>query len=436
MFLQNAISKRIDNDNPVKVALIGAGKFGSMFLSQVPTTQGLEVAVIADLKPENAIKACKNVGWSDDLISKTKFVDEANLAIKMSEVDVVVEATGFPAAGIEHARQAFQNGKHIIMVNVEADVLAGAALVKEARSAGVVYSMAYGDQPALTAEIVEWARASGFHVSSAGKGTRYLPAYHKSTPDTVWDYYGLSHEEASKAGMNPKMFNSFLDGTKSGLEMAAIANACGLEVPNDGLLFPPCGMDDLANILKPSKFGGVLEQNGQVEVVSSLERDGRPVFKDLRWGVFAVLEAPNDYAASCFKQYGMNTDSTGQFSAMYKPFHLIGMELNISIFSAALLNQATGQTQRFIGDVVSTTKRNLKKGEILDGEGGATVWGKLIPAKLSLSLEALPIGLAHGIKLKNEVKENEIIKWSDVEFSSTDPAISYRRSMEADAKIL
>ncbi len=436
MFLQNAISKRIDNDNPVKVALIGAGKFGSMFLSQVPTTPGLEVAVIADLKPENAIKACKNVGWSDDLISKTKFVDEATQAIRLSEVDVVVEATGFPAAGIEHARQAFQNGKHIIMVNVEADVLAGAALVKEAKSAGVVYSMAYGDQPALTAEIVEWARASGFHVSSAGKGTRYLPAYHKSTPDTVWDYYGLSHEEAAKAGMNPKMFNSFLDGTKSGLEMAAIANACGLEVPNDGLLFPPCGMDDLANILKPSKFGGILEQNGQVEVVSSLERDGRPVFKDLRWGVFAVLEAPNDYAASCFKQYGMNTDNTGQFSAMYKPFHLIGMELNISIFSAALLNQATGQTQKFTGDVVSTTKRNLKKGEMLDGEGGATVWGKLIPAKLSLSIEALPIGLAHGIKLKNEIKENEIIKWSDVEFSSTDPAISYRRSMEADAKIL
>jgi predicted homoserine dehydrogenase-like protein len=436
MFLQNAILKRIDNDNPVKVALIGAGKFGSMFLSQVPTTPGLEVAVIADLKPENAIKACKNVGWSDDLISKTKFVDEAIQAIKLSEVDVVVEATGFPAAGIEHARQAFQNGKHIIMVNVEADVLAGAALVKEAKSAGVVYSMAYGDQPALTAEIVEWARASGFHVSSAGKGTRYLPAYHKSTPDTVWDYYGLSHEEAAKAGMNPKMFNSFLDGTKSGLEMAAIANACGLEVPNDGLLFPPCGMDDLANILKPSKFGGILEQNGQVEVVSSLERDGRPVFKDLRWGVFAVLEAPNDYAASCFKQYGMNTDNTGQFSAMYKPFHLIGMELNISIFSAALLNQATGQTQKFTGDVVSTTKRNLKKGEMLDGEGGATVWGKLIPAKLSLSLEALPIGLAHSIKLKNDIKENEIIKWSDVEFSSNDPAISYRRSMEADSKIL
>jgi predicted homoserine dehydrogenase-like protein len=436
MYLHNAILKRVDENNPVKVALIGAGKFGSMFLSQVPTTAGLEVTVIADLKPENAINACKNVGWSDELINKTKFVDEAIKAIRLSEVDVVVEATGFPAAGIEHARQAFQNGKHIIMVNVEADVLAGPALVKEAKSAGVVYSMAYGDQPALTVEIVEWARASGFHVSSAGKGTRYQPVYHQSTPDTVWDYYGLSHEEAKKAGMNPKMFNSFLDGTKSGLEMAAIANACDLTVPTNGLLFPPCGMDDLANILKPKKYGGLLEENGQVEVVSSLERDGRPVFKDLRWGVYAVLEAPNDYAASCFKQYGMNTDDTGRFSAMYKPFHLIGMELNISIFSAALLNQATGQTQKFTGDVVSTSKRNLKKGEILDGEGGSTVWGKLVPSNLSLSIEALPIGLAHSVKLKNDVRQNEIVKWSDVEFSLNDPAIAYRKSMETDFKFL
>ena len=434
MYLQNAIEKRIDDDNPVKVALIGAGKFGSMFLSQVPSTTGIEVLVIADLKPDNAVKACKNVGWSDDLINKTKFVDTGADAIKLNEVEVVIEATGFPAAGIEHARQAFQNGKHIIMVNVEADVLAGAALAKEANSVGVVYSMAYGDQPALTAEIVEWARASGFNVTSAGKGTRYQPIYHKSSPDTVWDYYGLTHEEARKAGMNPKMFNSFLDGTKSGLEMAAIANACDLEVPTNGLLFPPCGMDDLANILKPLEFGGLLEKNGQVEVVSSLERDGRPVFKDLRWGVYAVLEAPNDYAASCFKQYGMNTDDTGKYSAMYKPFHLIGMELNISVFSAALLNQATGQTKKFTGDVVSTTKKKLKKSEILDGEGGATVWGKLVPSKLSLSMEALPIGLAHGIKLKNEIEENKIITWNDVDFSSNDPAISYRRKMEKDFK--
>ena len=430
MFLQNLISQRIDNNKPVKVALIGAGKFGSMFLSQVPTTPGLEVVIIADLIPDSAKKACKNVGWKDDLISNTEFVESGIKAITKSEVEVVVEATGHPSAGILHAREAFRYGKHIVMVNVEADVLAGASLSKEAKSAGVVYSMAYGDQPALTAEIVDWARSSGFYVTAAGKGTKYLPEYHKSTPETVWNYYGLTEKDANEAGMNPKMFNSFLDGTKSSLEMAAIANACNLRVPSNGLLFPPCGMDDLAEVLKPKNNGGVLEHDGQVEVVSSLDRDGKDVFKDLRWGVYAVLKAPNDYAASCFKQYGMNTDSTGQFSAMYKPFHLIGMELNISIFSAALLNQSTGQTQTFSGDVVATSKRSLKKGETLDGEGGATVWGKLIPVKDSLSNETLPIGLAHGIKLNKDIKEDQIITWKDVDYSSDDPTVSFRRSME------
>jgi len=436
MFLQSLISQRIDNNASVKVALIGAGKFGSMFLSQVPTTPGLEVVIIADLIPDNARKACKNVGWSEDLISNTKFVDSGIEAITTSEVEVVVEATGYPSAGILHAQTAFQNGKHIVMVNVEADVLAGASLAKEANSAGVVYSMAYGDQPALTAEIVDWARSNGFYVTAAGKGTKYLPEYHKSTPETVWNYYGLTEKEANEAGMNPKMFNSFLDGTKSSLEMAAIANACNLKVPSSGLLFPPCGMDDLAEVLKPKNNGGVLEYDGQVEVVSSLDRDGKEVFKDLRWGVYAVLKAPNDYAASCFKQYGMNTDSTGQFSAMYKPFHLIGMELNISIFSAALLNQSTGQTQTFSGDVIATSKRPLKKGEILDGEGGATVWGKLIPASDSLSNETLPIGLAHGIKLNKDIKEDQILTWKDVDYSLDDPTVAYRRSMEKNFRSL
>ena len=137
MFLQNLISQRIDNNAPVKVALIGAGKFGSMFLSQVPTTPGLEVVIIADLIPDNARKACKNVGWSEDLISNTKFVDSGIKAITKSEVEVVVEATGHPSAGILHAQTAFQNGKHIVMVNVEADVLAGASLVKEAKTGSI-----------------------------------------------------------------------------------------------------------------------------------------------------------------------------------------------------------------------------------------------------------------------------------------------------------
>ena len=430
MFLEKKINELIDNKKTVNVTLIGAGKFGSMFLSQAPYTKGLNVFTICDLNIDKAKKACREVGWSEDQINNIIFTEDFEKGINNDEVDVVVEATGHPSSGIKHARTCFKYGKHVIMVNVEADVLAGPSLSAEANSAEVVFSMAYGDQPSLTLEIIEWARASGFKVTAAGKGTKYMPEYHYSTPKTVWDHYGLTSDEAEKAGMNSKMFNSFLDGTKSSLEMSAIANASGLNVPNTGLLFPPCGMDDLASLLKEKNKGGILEKNEQVEVVSSLERDGRPVFKDLRWGVYAVLQAPNDYAASCFKQYGMNTDQSGEFSAMYKPFHLIGMELNTSIFSAALLKLPTGQTKYFKGDVVSVSKRNLKKGEKLDGEGGFTVWGKLIPASTSLNLQALPIGLANDMYLKNDINKDKIITWNDVEFDSNDEIINYRHQME------
>ena len=430
MFLEKKINELIDNKKTVNVTLIGAGKFGSMFLSQAPYTKGLNVVTICDLNIDKAKKACREVGWSEDQINNIIFTEDFEKAINNDEVDVVVEATGHPSSGIKHARTCFKYGKHVIMVNVEADVLAGPSLSAEANSAEVVFSMAYGDQPSLTLEIIEWARASGFKVTAAGKGTKYMPEYHYSTPKTVWDHYGLTSDEAEKAGMNSKMFNSFLDGTKSSLEMSAIANASGLNVPNNGLLFPPCGMDDLASLLKEKNKGGILEKNEQVEVVSSLERDGRPVFKDLRWGVYAVLQAPNDYAASCFKQYGMNTDQSGEFSAMYKPFHLIGMELNTSIFSAALLKLPTGQTKYFKGDVVSVSKRNLKKGEKLDGEGGFTVWGKLIPASTSLNLQALPIGLANDMYLKNDIDKDKILTWNDVEFDTNNEIIRYRHQME------
>ncbi len=401
-----------------------------MFLSQSVTTPGLEVARIADINPSRAKLTCKAVGWSDAQIESVHFTDDALRAIQQDDFDVIVEATGHPSAGVKHAREAIKNGKHIIMVNVEADVLAGPLLAKEATSAGVVYSMAYGDQPALTCELVDWARSCGFHVTAAGKGTKYLPQYHLSTPETVWNHYGISVEEAVQAGMNSKMFNSFLDGTKSALEMAAIANACNLAPPTNGLQFPPCGMNDLAHVLRPISAGGQLEINGQVEVVSSIERDGRPVTNDLRWGVYVVLEAQNDYASKCFKEYGMNTDSSGRYSAMFKPFHLIGLELNISIFSATLRGVPTGSTKDFCGDVVAIAKRDLKVGEILDGEGGATVWGKLLPADVSITKRYLPIGLAQGIALNKSIKAGNAIGWDDVKFNATDDAITFRKSME------
>jgi predicted homoserine dehydrogenase-like protein len=430
MNLSHLLNVRRAAGKPVRVALIGAGKFGSMFLSQVPHTPGIEVPVIVDLDPDRAREACRTVGWDDARMARTRYTDEGSAAAG-DTIEVIVEATGNPAVGIRHARLAISAGKHIVMVNVEADVLAGPLLAEEARRAGVVYSLAYGDQPALTAEMVDWARAIGFRVVAAGKGTKYLPAYHDVTPADVWSHYGLGAAEAQSAGMNPQMFNSFLDGTKSAIEMAAIANATGLDVPTDGLLFPPCGVDDLPHVMRPIEVGGVLEKSGLVEVVSSLERDGRGVFRDLRWGVYVVLEAPNDYAADCFRQYGLKTDATGRYAAMYKPYHLIGLELNISILSAALRHEPTGQPRGFRGDVTAVAKRDLRAGEMLDGEGGYTVWGKLMPAASSLMAGALPIGLAHGIRLTNDVAHGAAVLWSDVAANTKNDAIMTRRAMEA-----
>jgi predicted homoserine dehydrogenase-like protein len=430
MNLYRLLQARAAANKTVRVALIGAGKFGSMFLSQVPHTPGLQVPVIVDLDPERAREACRTVGWDGTRIAATTFTADGSRAMS-GDVEVIVEATGNPAVGIRHARAAIAAGKHIVMVNVEADVLAGPLLAEEARKAGVVYSLAYGDQPALTAEMVDWARATGFRVVAAGKGTKYLPAYHDVTPAGVWSHYGISADEAQSAGMNPQMFNSFLDGTKSAIEMAAIANATGLDVPSDGLSFPPCGVDDLPHVMRPREMGGVLERSGLVEVVSSLERDGRPVFRDLRWGVYVVLEAPNDYAADCFRQYGLKTDSSGRYAAMYKPYHLIGLELNISILSAALRGEPTGQPHGFRGDVAAAAKRNLRAGEMLDGEGGYTVWGKLMPAAASLKAGALPIGLAHRVKLKHDIAHGELVRWSDVEIAADDETVKTRRTMEA-----
>ena len=315
------------------------------------------------------------------------------------------------------------------MVNVEADVLAGPLLVEEARAKGVVYSLAYGDQPALTCELVDWGRACGFEVVAAGKGTKYLPTYRQVTPDDVWAHYGLTPEQARRGGMNPQMFNSFLDGTKSAIEMAAIGNATGLAVPQDGLLFPPCGVDDLPQVLRGRNAGGALDRDGMVEVVSSLERDGRPVFRDLRWGVYVTLKAPNDYARTCFKEYGLKTDVSGWYAAMYKPYHLIGLELGISVLSAALRGEPTVQPQGWRGDVVAVAKRSLRAGETLDGEGGYTVWGKLVPAERSLAEGALPIGLAHNVPLRRDIAAGEIVRWPDVAIPDS-PALEARRAME------
>ena len=438
--------QRAADGKPLRVALIGAGKFGSMYLAQAKHTPGIHIVAIADLAPARARVSLARVGWSaercaarslaDAARGGTTFVtDDAHAAIAAPEVEIVIDATGHPAAGIRHALACCANGKHIVMVNVEADALAGPLLAERARAAGVVYSLAYGDQPALVCEMVDWCRTAGFEVVAAGKGTKYLPEFHASTPATVWPHYGFTPEMVAAGDFNAQMFNSFLDGTKSAIEMAAVANATGLAPAPAGLAFPPCGVDDLPRVLRPRDEGGHLHHAGQVEVISSVERDGRPVFRDLRWGVYVTFRAGDatgeDYVRRCFKEYGFSTDPSGRYSAMYKPYHAIGLELGISVASAGLRREPTGQAVAWHGDVVATAKRDLAAGETLDGEGGYTVYGKLLPAAASCALGGLPLGLAHGVTLTRAVAANAPVRWEDVRYDANEDAVRFRREMEA-----
>jgi predicted homoserine dehydrogenase-like protein len=439
--LATKLKARAAAGNPIRIAQIGAGKFGTMFLAQARLTPGLHVAGLADIDPERARQRFRDAGWPAEQIAAvdvataiatgaTHITDDAERLIASPQIDVVIEATGDPATGIRLALAAIGHGKHLVMVNVEADALAGPLLAAKARAAGVVYSLAWGDQPALIAEHVDWARACGFDVVAAGKGTRYLPRYHALTPDTVWDELTRYLAITDRRHINPKMFNSFLDGTKSAIEMTAVCNACDLQPQSDGLSFPPASRFELADVCKPRSDGGVLEVKGVTEVVSSLTRDGRDVPHHLAMGTYVVIESESAYARQCLVEYNSLPDRSGRYAALYRPTHMIGLELGISVASVALRGEPTGAPVCFNSDVVAIAKRDLKTGEVLDGEGGFTVWGKQTPARASLEGGCLPLGLAQGATLRREVAVGQRLRWFDVELDEASSAVRFRREME------
>jgi len=440
--LHTMLLEREAAGRPVTVGLIGAGKFGTMFLAQAPLTRGMHVVAVADLDIARAKSQLRTAGWPEEMFSaaslgeafksrRTHVTPDAAALIAFPDVDVIVEATGVPPAGIRHALSAIAHGKHIVMVNVEADAVAGPLLARKAKAAGVVYSLAWGDQPALICEHVDWARACGFKVIAAGKGTRYEPHYHRSTPDTLWDILDKYLKIEDRKSINPKMFNSFVDGTKSGIEMTAVCNATGLVPQSGGLGFPPATRFELADVCKPRDADGALEKAGVTEVVSSVYRDGRDVPHHLALGTYVVFEGESDYARRCFKEYAMLPDQSGRYAALYRPIHMIGLELGVSVASAALRKEPTGAPTGFRSDVAAIAKRALKRGEMLDGEGGFCVWGKQVPAERSLAAGFLPLGLAHDVRLERDVAEGECLSWSDVAYDTNYLAVKVRREMEA-----
>ncbi len=438
MNLHSMLAERNANGRPIRVGLIGAGKFGSMVLAQARKIDGYHIVAVADLDVGKVRSSLARTGWDKDEYSassmgnamdtgRTFVTDDAKALCDFDGIECIIEATGHPIAGVRHALMAIDGMKHIVMVNVEADVMCGPLLGKLARDKGLIYSMAYGDQPAFMCELVDWVRSCGFELISAGKGMNFQPEYRYSTPDTVWGYFGWTEEFVAKGDFNPKMYNSFTDGTKAAIEMAAVANATGLDCPDDGLAFYPSGLQDLAQVFKPKSDGGRLPKSNLVDIAASQEPDGREVPNNIRYGMFVTFKAPDEYTRSCFEQYGLLTDKSGWYGSMWRPFHLIGLETSVSVLSAVLRGEPTGTSKIFNGDAVATAKSDLAAGSYLDGEGGFATWAKAIPAAQSCAVDALPMGLAHHVKLKNSIKRDQIVKMSDVEFVDDLDVVALRR---------
>jgi predicted homoserine dehydrogenase-like protein len=412
-----------------------------MYLAQIPRTPGVHLVGVADLSPEAACRNLERVGWDPQRVQAasldaavkdgtTHVGDDWQPLVSHPAIDVIVECTGHPIAAVDHCLGAFAHGKHVVNVTVEADAFCGPLLARKAAQAGVVYSMAFGDQPALICDLVDWARTCGFPVVAAGRGHKWLPHFCESTPDTVWGHYGLTPEQADRGGLNPKMFNSFLDGSKPSIECTAVSNATGLAVPSTGLLYPPASVEDIPFVTRPTSEGGVLEHKGMVEVISSLETDGRVIPYDIRMGVWVTVEAESDYIKHCFEEYNAHTDPSGRYFTLYKRWHLIGLEVGVSVASVALRGEPTGVPTTWNADVVATAKRDLKPGDMLDGEGGFTVWGKLQPAKSSMAMGGLPLGLAHNVRVLRPVSKGQCLCWADVAVDTGTHAWRMRKEME------
>ena len=436
------LNARQESGRPIRVGMIGAGKFGTMFLAQVLRIPGVHVLGVVDLNVAQARSNMVFAGWPSEQLDAgsldaafqsgmTHVGDDAMALIGHPAVDIIVECTGNPIIAVDHALAAFAAGKHVIGATVEADAICGAALVKRADAAGVIYSQAYGDQPAMTCELVDWARTCGFHVAAAGRGHKWRPEYRFSTPETIWAEWGLTEEQVTRSRSNPKMFNSFHDGTKPAIESAAICNAMGLDAPSGGLTYPSGAIDDIATLMRDRASGGVLEAEGQVEVINSLTPDGAEIPRNIRTGVWVAVKAVTEYQKNCFEEYFVHTDDSGLYFCRYHQYHLIGLELGMSVANVGIRGESTGASREFRADVVAVAKKDLKAGEILDGEGGYCVAGQLRPSRISVPARALPLGLTGDARMLRDVRADTILTYDDVEIDQNLSAVKLRRECEA-----
>lgn len=441
------LAQRAAENKPIRVGIIGVGKFGGGVVAQLSQMRGIEVAGIAELDverarhayttagrlPAEAVRVAKNSSNLHDVISSGQraIVEDGMLVTECDLIDVVVEATGIPEVGARMAYHAILNHKHVVMVNVEADVTIGPILRRMADSAGVVYTLVDGDQPGCTMNLIEWARALGFEIVAAGRGAILYADDPQGTPDSVPQRFGFSEEMIERRAINFKMYNSFRDGTKANVEMTALANAAGLVPDVCGMHEPAVTISDLAKVFSLKEEGGILSRHGVVELANSVAEDGKTVLPNsLGMGIFCVIRTDHPFIQEDLRAYYVPAGGDGHNYALWRPYHLVAVEAPMSILNAVFYSQPTGSSLPTpTAECITVAKRHLETGETLDGGGGYTVLGKCEKATIARDHRLLPLGLSGGARLKQDVEAGQAITYDMVELP-TDSFVWKLRQMQ------
>ena len=421
-YTRKLLERQEQTGRPVRVGLVGAGQMGSGFVVQLARQTGVTVSVVADVAIERAETALTNAGIQDVTvggeISALAEVIEAGGHAAVADIDVltalpvdiVVECSGVPEVATQVALSALTAGKDVALMTVEADVTVGLALAALAESEGRVYTVCRGDEPVECLKLIEFAEDLGLEVVMAGKG-KNNPLRQGDTPDDLID-------EAAAKGMNPKMLCSFVDGTKTMIEMAALANAADMELTQRSMIGPEATVETLAKVFSPQEAGGVLDRTGVVDYCTG----------NVAPGVFVIVRSDSEVVSEELRYLKLGE---GPYFALYRPFHLASIEAPLSIAEAVIDGDASLQPVAWRAEVTAIAKRALAAGERIDGIGGFTVYGDAVSADEAAATGELPIGLAGGATLVRDVAQGVPVRYEDVELDAEQVIVRLRRLQDA-----
>ena len=425
--MQMSLSSRLADrerelGRPVRIGLAGAGQMGMGFVAQVRRIPGMEIAAIADVLPGRPKEAFAQAGVNgvvegDDTAKLAEAVadgrpvglTDGRMLVDLP-VDVVVDATGVPDVGALLSYSALLGGKDVASLNAEADVTIGLLLARVAQASGRVYALCKGDEPVEVKELFDYVTDIGFEVVCAGKG-KNNPLRPHDTPETV-------AEEAAAKHMNPKMLASFVDGTKTMIECASMANATGLELSRRGMYGPQTTVPELGDVFRPQADGGVLDRPGVVDYATG------PVAP----GVFIVGRTDHP---TVIEEMAYLSMGPGPYYAFYRPYHLASLEAPLTVARAVLERVSTLEPVAWNAEVVATAKRDLKPGDRIDGIGGATVYGVADSAEAVASGGLLPLGLAARATVVRDVGIDQPLTHDDVELDESSTILQLRRLQDS-----